>query len=120
MEAYHEKRAGILSKQKIQISKNTVKTPGFMVENHWHEAYEILFVREGCGEQQINGKKFDFSKNTVIVIRPGDIHATVATSSMGCEIDVLQFVPEYLGEYLSAWQIKNAIMIQGIAIFAFL
>jgi len=98
MEAYHEERADILSKNKIQISKNTVKTPGFMVENHWHDAYEILLVREGYGEQQINGQKFDFSKNTVIVIRPGDIHATVATSPMGCEIDVLQFIPEYLGE----------------------
>lgn len=98
MEAYREERADILSKNKIQILKNTVKSPGFMVENHWHDAYEILLVREGCGEQHINGKKFDFSKNTVIVIRPGDIHATVATSPMGCEIDVLQFVSEYLGE----------------------
>lgn len=97
MQAYREERVDILSKNKIHFFKNAVKEPGSMVENHWHDAFEILFVREGFGEQQINAQKFDFSKNTVIVIRPGDIHATVATSPNGCDIDVLQFMPEYLG-----------------------
>ncbi len=98
MQAYHEERSDILSKNKIRLFKNTVKEPGFMVKNHWHASYEILFVREGFGEQQINAQKFSFSKNTVIVIHPGDIHATVASSPSGCDIDVLQFVPEYFGE----------------------
>lgn len=97
MQAYREERVDILFKNKIHFFKNVVKEPGSMVENHWHDAYEILLVREGFGVQQINAQKFDFSKNTVILIRPGDIHATVATSPNGCDIDVLQFVPEYFG-----------------------
>ena len=97
MQAYHEERSAILSEKKIRVFENVVTQPGVMVENHWHDSYEILFVREGFGEQQINAQKFSFAPGTVIVVCPGDIHATVATSKNGCAIDVLQFVQEYFG-----------------------
>lgn len=97
MQAYHEKEAITLSEQKVVFKKNIVKEPRSMVNPHWHEAYEILYVRYGFGEQQINSKKFAFVPGTVIVIFPGDIHATTATSPNGSEIDVLQFSAEYFG-----------------------
>jgi AraC-like DNA-binding protein/mannose-6-phosphate isomerase-like protein (cupin superfamily) len=98
MQAYREERSSMLSEKKIRFFKNIVKEPSVMVENHWHDSYEILFVKEGHGEQHINAQKFSFSPGTIIVVRPGDIHATVSTSPGRCEIDVLQFVQKYLGE----------------------
>lgn len=98
MQAYREERSSILTEKKIRLFKNVVKEPSVMVEDHWHDSYEILFVKEGCGEQQINAQKFTFAPGTVIVIQPGDIHATVSLSTAGCEIDVLQFVQEYFDE----------------------
>lgn len=97
MEAYHEEKAPILSKNKIRVFKNVKKRAGYMVKSHWHDSYEILFIKEGFGEQQINDQKFCFEQNSVIVICPGDIHSTIASSSGGCDIDVLQFVPEFFG-----------------------
>jgi AraC-like DNA-binding protein/mannose-6-phosphate isomerase-like protein (cupin superfamily) len=98
MQAYREERSSMLSEKKIRFFKNIVKEPSIMVENHWHDSYEILFVKEGHGEQHINAQKFNFSPGTIIVVRPGDIHATVSTSPGKCEIDVLQFVQEYFGK----------------------
>ena len=98
MQAYREERSSILAEKKIRLFKNVVKKPSVMVENHWHDSYEILFVKDGFGDQQINAQKFTFGPGSVIVVRPGDIHATVATSLAGCEIDVLQFVQEYFDE----------------------
>jgi AraC-like DNA-binding protein len=69
-----------------------------MAKAHWHNSYEILYVRRGFGEQQINSKRFSFEKGSVTVICPRDVHMTISASEDGCEIDVLQFVGEYFGE----------------------
>ena len=98
MPNYREEKIDVLSKNKIRAFKNTVEKPCVMAQSHWHDLYEILFIKEGYGEQQINSRKFNFTPDTCIVIRPGDIHSTVATSQNGCDIEVLQFIPEYLGE----------------------
>ena len=97
MRAYHEERAAALSEKKIRIFENIVEEPCVMVEDHWHDSFEILYVRSGSGEQYINGQKFSFTRRSLIVICPGDVHSTVAHSH-GCEIDVLQFEKEYLSE----------------------
>ncbi|MBR2459946.1 MAG: helix-turn-helix transcriptional regulator [Clostridia bacterium] len=94
MQAYYEKEALLFSKNKIKCFKNTVNFPKTMVSPHWHDAYEILYVRSGFGDQQINRQSFHFQPGTVVVICPGEIHSTVATSPEGCDIDVLQFVAE--------------------------
>lgn len=95
MQAYHEKEASVLSGNKINFLKNVVDNPCTMANPHWHDSYEILFVRQGFGVQQINSKKFNFTTGSATIICPGDIHATYATSKNGCEIDVLQFSREY-------------------------
>ena len=97
MQAYHEREAATLLEGRVVFKKAIVKEPRTMVNPHWHEAYEILYVRHGSGKQQINSNIFDFAPGTVVVICPGDIHATVAASQNGSEIDVLQFRAEYFG-----------------------
>lgn len=98
MKAYHEKESPSLSQSSIRCFKNIVEEPKIMARPHWHNSYEILYVKRGCGEQYINSKKFSFVPGSITIICPRDVHTTVATSEGGCEIDVLQFVGEYFGE----------------------
>lgn len=98
MQAYHENEGQRLSGKRIYFTKNTVREPSAMAMLHWHNSYELLFVRRGYGEQQINQKKLNFKSGDAVVIRPGDIHTTYAFSQDGCEIDVIQFIDDYFGE----------------------
>ena len=97
MQVYHENEKGRLSENKIFFIKNTVSEPSAMARLHWHNSYELLYVRRGCGEQQINSERIRFKPGDAVIIRPGDIHTTYATSEGGAEIDVIQFIGEYFG-----------------------
>lgn len=98
MQVYHEAERTCLSEHRIFFMKSVTESPGEMVPFHWHNSYEILFVRRGTCEQRINAKVFQCKPGCVVLICPGDIHATHATARGGCEIDVLQFSEEYFGE----------------------
>ena len=98
MNAYYEMQSDSVLHNGIKSFKNTVSSPRLMAKAHWHNSYEILYVRRGFGEQQLNSKKFPFSVGSVIVICPRDVHATIGASDDGCEIDVLQFPEESLGQ----------------------
>jgi hypothetical protein len=63
MKAYHEKESPSLSQSSIRCFKNIVEEPKIMARPHWHNSYEILYVKRGCGEQYINSKKFSFVIN---------------------------------------------------------
>ncbi len=41
---------------------------------HYHEYYEIEFVINGDGVNEINGEKVPFKSGTAFLIRPTDIH----------------------------------------------
>lgn len=73
---------------------NNSTGPGMMVSQHWHDAYELLYVRRGEGRQWINADTMTFGAGDLVLIRPGDVHATEATSSDGCDIDVVQFAAD--------------------------
>ena len=47
-----------------------------MVEPHWHDCYEILYMLEGTAEQQINDKQFKAEKYDLFILNEGDIHST--------------------------------------------
>jgi len=98
MQVYHEAEKACLSENRIFFMKSVRESFGEMVPSHWHNSYEILFVRRGTCEQRINTKTFCCKPGCVILICPGDIHATNATSLGGCEIDVVQFSEEFFGE----------------------
>ena len=97
MQVYHENERAVLSEDKIFFIKNAVSEPSAMARLHWHNSYELLYVRSGYGEQQINSERIRFKPGDAVIIRPGDIHNTYALSEGGAEIDVLQFIGEYFG-----------------------
>ncbi len=82
--------------RQLAFFANNTTHSGVMADPHWHDAWEILFIRRGQGHQLINTASFDFHAGDVIVIRSGDIHATDALSPKGCDIDVLHLTRSVL------------------------
>ena len=87
--------------QQLAFFANNTTHCGIMADAHWHDAWEILFIRRGWGHQRINTSEFDFHIGDVIVIRSGDIHSTDALCPQGCDIDVLHFTRRLLPPALS-------------------
>ena len=110
LETFHEKEAISLYAKDIRVFKNTVFGAKVMTRAHWHNSYEILYVRRGRGEQQINSKSFPFEEGSVTVICPRDIHMTASVGEGVCEIDVLQFIGEYFGDRESMlYELKSTV-----------
>lgn len=82
--------------QHLAFFANNTMHCGIMADAHWHDAWEILFIRRGWGHQRINTSEFDFHIGDVIVIRSGDIHSTDALCPQGCDIDVLHLTHSIL------------------------
>ena len=91
-----EELAHKLSKNNVLFSNNYVGGKKIMVDLHWHDAFEILYVRSGVAEQQINVDRFTIMAGDVVIIRTGDVHMTESISEDGCDIDYVQFTSNLL------------------------
>lgn len=96
MEIYQESLSIYSQTQQLTLLFNNTSHAGVMADPHWHNAWEILFIRRGWGDQQINAERLSFHPNDIVVIRPGDVHRTDALSDKGCDIDVLHFTESML------------------------
>ena len=83
-------------KNYMKYSCNNTDKPSVMAHLHWHDVYEVLYIRSGWGRQKINTEEYLFYPGDVIVLLPGDLHATEAVCENGCEIDYVQFSGEFL------------------------
>ncbi len=45
-------------------------------ENNWHDNLEIQLCTEGCGTVLLNGEKFAFGKNDIVVVNSNILHYT--------------------------------------------
>ncbi len=111
MSAVYENVTRIKSKYSISFLHNYTSLPKQMVDLHWHEVYEILYIRRGHGEQRINADTISLSPGDLVVIQPGDLHATKAVADDGCDIDFVQFFDTVLfdKEYVSS-HIKSGVI----------
>lgn len=96
-QAWRQILPGIREMRQNFFQNNSAK-PRIMVTQHWHDAYEVLFIRRGEAMQWINAQVMKVAAGDLIWIRPGDVHVTRTDAADGCDIDVLQFVPEEMGE----------------------
>jgi len=92
----------------LRMCSNNCTEAQMMCARHWHEAYEVLYIRRGTGRQWINASQFDVAQGDLVLLRPGDVHATEALSADGCDIDVLQFMPEAFGSDADALRLCDA------------
>ncbi len=76
----------------IWVGKNNTNTPKVLCMPHWHTAWEILFIRRGEASQILNASAANVAAGNIVIIRPGDVHATTATGEDGCDVDALQRV----------------------------
>ena len=96
MQTYHEVLTRFTGEEDVVAFESCADAPQVMVGLHWHDAYELLYVRRGYGEQMLNGERFSIYPGDLVVICPCDVHATSATAPSGCDIDVVQFYSSFL------------------------
>ena len=93
----------------IRCGQNNADAPCSLCFPHWHDAYEVLYIRRGAGRQQLNADMVSVQTGDVIIISPGDVHATDAVASAGCDVDVIQFDAAAFGQLPSGvYQIRDA------------
>ena len=61
------------------------ENPG-LINQHWHNLYQLVYVRRGSGAMIINGAFFPIGETDVIVIRPNEPHdfSTVSEKMETC------------------------------------
>lgn len=62
-----------------------------MVDLHWHDYYELLYVKEGSAIQVVNGAQELMEVGDIALIKPGAQHATYAVGENGCNMLVVLF-----------------------------
>ncbi|MGI5957815.1 MAG: cupin domain-containing protein [Massiliimalia sp.] len=75
---------------------NNIDQAGCMVPEHWHDYYEVLYIMDGQAIQTIENRTETVNPGDIVVIQPGEVHATHALSESGCGIIVLLFFPSCL------------------------
>lgn len=80
----------------MSLFNNNSQEPKSLTALHWHEVYEVLYIRRGWGNQRLNADTMPIYPGDIVFIRPGDLHTTEALSTKGCDVDVLQFSQDFL------------------------
>lgn len=74
--------------QRIQLPKQGIKLyeskhkDGDVVTSHHHQIHQILYALEGEGSLTLDGKKYEFSEDSVALISPYTDHAIVSESKL--------------------------------------
>lgn len=96
MEPYKENLINHIQHFPVDIFIQDNMRSHIMVEPHWHDCYEILYMLEGAAEQQINEKHFCAEKHDLIILNEGDIHSTYCAKGENIRILVIKFLPEII------------------------
>ena len=66
------------------FKKLTPKTNEYFTKLHYHDDFEVLYIKEGSCEIIIDGKKFVATKDTLVLINPFETHCAKALESSLC------------------------------------
>lgn len=94
MKAYKENIIGKDQAFPVDIFIQDNQVSHVVVEPHWHECFELLYMMEGSAEQQINEKHFKAIKHDLVILNEGDIHSTYCEKEENIKIMVIKFLPE--------------------------
>lgn len=84
-----------------------------MVGLHWHDYYELLYVKDGAAVQVVNGAQERMEVGDIVLIKPGAQHATYAVGENGCNMLVVLF-------YLPGLNFENMLSIGSKYMMPFL
>ena len=65
---------------------------------HWHEEFELIFIKRGSGIFQINFETYHVKDSDLLIISKGALHEGVG-SLMGCECQTIVFHPQFLASH---------------------
>lgn len=54
----------------------------YLVDNHTHDCYEVVYYIDGTGVTKINGEEYAYSEHTFCIIPPNTIHSEWTTSEV--------------------------------------
>ncbi|MCM8773072.1 MAG: AraC family transcriptional regulator [Candidatus Omnitrophica bacterium] len=77
----------------IDVKWITPKNPTFI---GFHNEYEIHFFKKGGGIYFINGLKCEVNKNSVVIIKPKQIHYFIPEKNKDIEKGTLYFLPQII------------------------
>jgi len=80
--------------------QQTTENSSVVVEHHWHDCFELLYVEEGEADQWVNGQRFTMCEGDMLLLHSGDIHATLCKNHP-VRILVLKFMPSVLNPQCS-------------------
>ena len=66
---------------------------GILVDNHWHDYYEILYLYEGEARQRVDDIEMTLTPGDILIMEPGAVHSTVSLTEK-CAIAVILSMPE--------------------------
>lgn len=87
---YRENMEDWMESSPLRVLMNHRYTAGWMVSEHWHPGFELLYVFGGEAEQTVGSSRFPFRVGDTLLIPPGMVHATRATQA-DSYIGVTQF-----------------------------
>lgn len=70
------------------------------VRTHWHEFFEMAFVRSGAGTHILNGNPIPISRGHSFLLTPADFHEIVPDSSQPLQIYNLIFTNRFIRDEL--------------------
>lgn len=68
-----------------------------IVDYHWHEECEILWILDGAGTFQIDGSRSVLSAGQLMIVPPCAIHGGIPLAGQGCSFRAVVFHPRILG-----------------------
>ncbi len=83
----------IISTDRVTI-ESIVFEPNSHYPPHCHEAEQIMLLRDGAGDELVDGKLYHLEKGDVIII-PSNIEHGLHVSDKGCRFIVVSSPPRY-------------------------
>lgn len=90
------------SKSSFKISRDKLKTPNSMSVCHYHNNYELYYLRSGKRYYFIKDKTYLIDAGTFVFIRKFDIHSTEKYENEGYERILINFDDDFIKPLLSA------------------
>lgn len=63
---------------------------------HWHEEFEILYIREGAATFSLNGEELQIQKGDVLIVNSGELHSGYCHTAEGCSYSAIVFKLSWL------------------------
>lgn len=67
------------------------------VSLHWHKEMELIYVKKGRGEIQLETGLFQGKAGDIFVVPPGTLHALYKTKGSSIEYENIIFEVDFLG-----------------------